>query len=135
MARRIPSSASQALLGGRPGPDRSLRRDLKILARFIEVYCGAHHKEADKARVCLPKLKVEALIGRSVSVCAPCRKLLAHSFVKRILCPLDPKPECRRCPEHCYPPGYRRRIREVMKYSGRRLVLRGRLDYLWHLLS
>jgi len=41
---------------------------------------------------------------------------------------------CKHCPEHCYAPRYRAQIREVMRYSGPRLVLRGRLDYLWHLL-
>jgi hypothetical protein len=33
-----------------------------------------------------------------------------------------------------YHPQYWQRIREVMKYSGRKLVLSGRLDYLYHLL-
>ena len=54
--------------------------------------------------------------------------------MKRSRCPLDPKPACKHCPVHCYHPTYRQNIREVMRYSGRRLVLSGRLDMLYHLL-
>jgi hypothetical protein len=47
---------------------------------------------------------------------------------------MDPKPMCKHCPSHCYRPSYRARIREVMKFSGRKMVLSGRLDFLLHLL-
>ena len=115
-------------------PDAPLRRDLKTLARFIEMYCRCRHKDAEKSAVTLKTHDVAALAGRSVALCRPCGKLLAHAFVKRTTCPMDPKPSCKRCPDHCYQPVYRRQIREVMKYSGRRLVLSGRLDYLYKLL-
>ena len=75
-----------------------------------------------------------AIHGKPLHLCAACTKLLSHSFVKRRSCPLDPKPACKRCPTHCYAPFYRAQIREVMKVSGRKFVLRGRLDYLLHLL-
>ena len=71
----------------------------------------------------------------SRQLCPACRKLLAHAFVQRSHCPLDPKPACKKCPTHCYAPKYRAQIREVMKYSGRRLGLRGRLDYLFGLVG
>ena len=58
-----------------------------------------------------------------------------HAFVKRQTCPMSPKPSCKKCPQNCYASAYRARIREVMKVSGRRLVLRGRLDYLLHLYA
>jgi hypothetical protein len=47
---------------------------------------------------------------------------------------MDPKPACKHCPQHCYAPRYRDEIREVMRYSGRKLVMSGRVDYLVHLL-
>jgi len=77
---------------------------------------------------------VEALTGRPVALCDECTRLILHAFVKRTHCPLSPKPACRHCPDHCYHPTYRRAIQEVMRYSGRKLVLSGRLDYLFHLL-
>ena len=115
--------------------DRHLRRDLKTLTRFIEVYCEHRHGDSDKAVVELQTHDVAAIAGRTVTLCDECRRLLAHAFVKRTTCPMEPKPACKRCPSHCYQPEYRQQIREVMKVSGRRLVLRGRVDYLLHLLT
>ena len=110
-----------------------LDRDLKILARFIRVYCGDYHKSAPKATLQLKTHDLPALLGKPVLLCPQCRKLLAHALVKRTNCPMDPKPACKHCPNHCYHPEYRARIREVMKYSGRKMVMSGRLDYLIHL--
>jgi hypothetical protein len=104
------------------------------LALFILVYCRHKHPEADKKPAALHTHDVKAIAGRDVVLCAECAKLLAHAFVKRSYCPYDPKPMCKHCPSHCYHPTYRARIREVMKFSGRHLVLHGRLDYLFHLL-
>ncbi len=114
--------------------DDDLRRDLRTLVRFIEVYCKRRHADVPKEPATLKTHDVEAIRGQRVALCHACRKLLAHAFVKRTRCPLDPKPACKHCPEHCYHPDYRARIRQVMKYSGIRLVLTGRLDYLYHLL-
>jgi hypothetical protein len=33
---------------------------------------------------------------------------------------------------HCYRPDYRQKVREIMRFSGKYLLLRGRLDLLWH---
>ena len=115
--------------------ERKLRRDLKLLAKFIAIYCHAKHRGRPKAPPLLKTHDVRAICGRTPDLCPSCLKLLAHSFVKRTACPLDPKPKCRKCPAHCFAPPYRARIREVMKYSGRRLVLRGRLDYLLHFIG
>jgi hypothetical protein len=114
---------------------RELQRDLRIVARFIDVYCRHQHSEAAKARVHLKTFDVHSISGRQLSLCAECRKLLAHAFVKRSTCPFDPKPMCKKCPDHCYATEYAQRMREVMKFSGRKLVLSGRLDYLLHLLG
>jgi hypothetical protein len=114
--------------------DGELAGDLRTVARFIDVYCRYRHKRAAKEPVRLKTHDVKAIHGRPLILCGPCRKLLAHAFVKRTYCPLEPKPACKKCPSHCYAPKYRQQIREVMKYSGRRLILSGHLDYLYHLL-
>jgi hypothetical protein len=72
-------------------------------------------------------------MGRPVVLCPDCTKLLAHAFYKRSVCPMDPKPECKHCPQHCYQADYRLRIREVMRYAGWRMISRGRIDLLWHM--
>ncbi len=114
--------------------DKKVKRDLRTLARFIETFCKGRHKDASKQPVDLKTHEVENVIGRPLALCEDCARLMAHAFVKRALCPFEPKPACKHCPRHCYHPKYREQIREVMKYSGWRLVLRGRLDYLLHML-
>ena len=104
------------------------------MAEFIDVYCRHKHQDAVRAQVDLKTHDVTELLGSPLRLCTPCQRLLTHAFIKRSMCPLDPKPACKHCPQHCYHPDYRARMREVMKFSGRSLVLSGRLDYLFRLL-
>jgi hypothetical protein len=128
----VPPGAAGGVGAARRG--RKLRRDLKVLATFIRVYCDGHHRTAPREVERLKTHDVTEIYGRPLELCSACRKLLTHAFVKRTACPLDPKPMCKKCPQHCYGSPYRAQIREVMRYAGRKLVLRGRLDYLLHLL-
>ena len=110
-----------------------LLHGVKTLVRFIEVYCRGNHDGEPTEPAVLRSHDLQEVWAKDLVLCRACRELLAHAFVKRSMCPLDPKPACKHCPEHCYHPLYRQRIREVMKYSGRKLVLSGRIHYLWHL--
>jgi hypothetical protein len=113
---------------------RLLNRDLRMLAVFIDIYCRHKHRERERQRAKLGTHDAEAIAGRELHLCEDCRKLLAHAFVKRSHCPMNPKPMCKHCPEHCYHPTYRAKIQEVMRFSGKRSVLSGRFDFLLHLL-
>ena len=117
-----------------PERQAELQKDLKTLALFIHLYCRTKHAASDKTLTDLKGFDVQSIAGRPVILCEGCTKLLAHAFVKRSNCPFDPKPMCKHCPTHCYHPNYRAQIREVMRVSGRKLLLSGRLDYLFHLL-
>ncbi|GJM26651.1 MAG: hypothetical protein DHS20C16_30660 [Phycisphaerae bacterium] len=117
-----------------PSTDKLLNRDLRLLADFINIYCGHKHSDVTKVPVDIKTHDVAAIVGKDIQLCDGCTKLLTHAFVKRSTCPFDPKPACKHCTEHCYHPTYREQIKEVMKYSGRRLVMTGRLDYLFKLL-
>ena len=116
-----------------PRQQRKLRADVRVLATFARVYCHQRHaaREHQVAGAYVAALADHGITGPAL--CAECGKLLSHAVAKRATCPFDPKPMCKQCPEHCYAPHYREQIREVMKVAGRTLVLRGRLDYLWHL--
>ena len=113
--------------------DKKLLADLRVLVRFIEVYCAGQHTEAQRLPVSMPTHDLQAIAGKEVKLCQACSRLLMHALVKRTRCPMDPKPACKHCPKHCYAPEYRQQMRQVMAYSGRKLVMRGRLDYLLHL--
>ena len=117
-----------------PPVDPKLFGDLKTLALFVELYCRHKHADEAKEAINLRTHDVERIAGRKIVLCAECRRLLTHAFVKRSHCPMNPKPACKHCPSHCYHPNYRAAMREVMRYSGRKMLMGGRLDYLFHLL-
>ncbi len=90
-------------------------RDLAVITRFIEVFCKEKHAAQRPA---------------DGGLCDDCRDLLDYAAERLARCPMDPKPKCKDCPVHCYKPEYRRRIKEVMRFSGIYFVKRGRLDWL-----
>lgn len=114
--------------------DRTLARDLRTLARFIDVYCRHKHPDVEKHAFDLKGFDFREIGASAPVLCRPCTMLLGHAFVKRAHCPFNPKPACKHCQSHCYQPMYREQIREVMRFSGRKLVLSGRLDLLFKLL-
>jgi hypothetical protein len=109
-------------------------RDLRTLALFISLYCRYRHAQEHKERVALKTHDVATIAGREIDLCSECTKLLTHAFVKRSHCPMHPKPQCKHCPSHCYHPTYRQKIQEVMRFSGKKMLFAGRLDYLFHIL-
>jgi hypothetical protein len=111
---------------------RAQCKDISLLIKFTQVYCRAKHHGPTVAME-LPGT-LQASCRNEVSLCADCKEFLSYALRKRTLCPLNPKPSCKHCPIHCYSHEYRTKAREIMAFSGRRMILRGRLDYLWHYL-
>lgn len=73
--------------------------------------------------------------GHSEALCPDCRELLSYALERLTHCPFqDGKPACRRCPRHCYNKSMRRRIAEVMRYSGWRMLFLHPIMALRHIL-
>jgi hypothetical protein len=106
-------------------------RDLKVLVDFIYCYCKCRHGDRVKSNLGL-SAEVESFLPKKIVLCDDCIELLLHGIQKRRNCPVDQKPTCRKCHIHCYSGEYRAKIREIMAFSGRKMIMRGRLDYLWH---
>ncbi len=106
------------------------QKDLKVLINFVRLYCALQH--TDQTEAALPDL--DGICRKGLRVCTECRELVEYALKKRRNCPLDPKPSCKQCRIHCYSKEYRARIREIMAFSGKRMIMRGRLDYIWHYL-
>jgi len=105
------------------------KKDLKVLIDFVKVHCAARH--TGQTDLALPA-DLMRTHQRQLMLCPDCQALLNYALLKRRKCPLTPKPSCKHCRIHCYSYKYRAKIREIMAFSGRRMILRGRLDYLWH---
>lgn len=108
---------------------RQQQNDLRVLITFVKTYCAARHAGQQPV---LPPPELARSFRKGIPLCADCAELLEYALAKRRLCPLQPKPSCKHCQIHCYSTEYRATIREIMAFSGRRLIMRGRLDYLWH---
>ena len=115
--------------------DDKKTQDIKVLGDFISIFCRENHSAEAQEPFLIKDDSVRQTLGdQDLELCRDCRKLLNHGIAKLLLCPYDPKPMCKKCETHCYAPGYRERIREVMKFSGLYLVKRGRLDIMLHYL-
>ena len=107
------------------------RKDLKILALFTSVYCRDHHA---RPRLPFSELPESLAALRRFSCCEECHTLLLYAIERRLRCPLEDKPSCKHCPVHCYRSEQREKVRMIMRYSGKALIKKGRLDLLWHYL-
>jgi hypothetical protein len=84
---------------------------------MVRVYCRAHHGTRD-------------------SLCDQCQSLCDYALARLDRCPFGAqKTTCARCTVHCYKPGMRARIQEVMRYAGPRMLLRHPILALLHLLD
>ena len=103
------------------------KKDIRLIGKFVEVYCAGKHGGAVRLPFTLP----EALGQRQF--CPECAELMSYAITRRRKCPLEAeKPTCKHCRIHCYAEAEREKMREIMSFAGRRLMMRGRLDYLWH---
>lgn len=106
---------------------RQQKKDIRLIGKFAEVYCAGHHGSQERTLFALP----EGLGHRRL--CSACGEFMAYAMARRMKCPLESeKPTCKACRIHCYATTQREKVREIMAYSGRKLMLRGRLDYVWH---
>jgi RNase P subunit RPR2 len=106
-------------------------KDLKVLLQFTAVYCANRHT-SDRAVVITEEPDLQSLPLHKYPVCEECSDFLLYAFERRLRCPLEEKPICKHCTVHCYKPGHRDKVREIMRFSGQYLIKRGRLDLLWH---
>ena len=80
-------------------------KELEVVELMIRLYCAKKHKCKD-------------------GLCAECNELLEYVKLRRSKCPWgDKKPFCSNCKIHCYKPDMRAKIKDVMKFSGPRMIL------------
>ena len=102
-------------------------KDIRLIGKFVEVYCAGKHGSLERSPFTLP-----GSLGQR-NLCSECAAFMEYAVSKRIKCPLEAeKPSCKHCRIHCYAAEQREKVREIMGYSGRRLMMLGRLDYVWH---
>ncbi|MBU0944567.1 MAG: nitrous oxide-stimulated promoter family protein [Proteobacteria bacterium] len=96
---------------------RRMQREAATIEVMILLYCRDHHRPAH-------------------GLCSGCTDLLHYARRRLSQCPFQGgKTSCGKCPIHCYQPKMREKIREVMRYSGPRMMLCHPLLAFMHLLD
>lgn len=86
-------------------PEGRRTREKETVRVMVHMYCRGNHHTGD-------------------ALCPACSELLEYAHARIDGCPFgDGKGRCSSCEVHCYSPAMRDRIREVMRYSGPRMVL------------
>ncbi len=119
--------------------DERVAHDTRLLGDFARIYCDGKHAGRDKHPLRSPGAAL-GVYGKVPVVCDECAELLVYAEKRRALCPQDkpgaPKPFCSHCETHCYKPGMRELMREVMRYAGPRSMLHGHaVDGVRHMIE
>lgn len=86
--------------------DSKVNKEKKVVKLMIMIYCKGHkhHVHSDK-------------------VCQSCNDLIEYVDKRIELCPfMEAKSYCNNCRVHCYKANMRAQIKEVMRYSGSRMI-------------
>ncbi len=71
---------------------------------MIHIYCRSRHKHKE-------------------ILCADCLELENYAHERLERCPFgEDKPSCKKCTVHCYKPAYKETVKEVMRFSGPRML-------------
>lgn len=96
-----------------------LDREKRTIQAMLRLYCRDHHGTRPGGELC-----------------GACQTLLGYAWRRLDTCPFQAlKPACNTCQVHCYSKSMREQVRQVMRYSGPRLLLRHPVLSLYHLLD
>lgn len=97
----------------------------KLIPEMIRIYCLGNHKESRKE---------EGVKGKEL--CSKCKDLAEYAEFRLEKCPFKKnKGFCSFCKIHCYKPEYRAQMKEVMRYSGSRMLLSHPIFALSHVAA
>lgn len=92
------------------------RREKQTVRLMIAMFCRGRHETRN-------------------GLCSSCRELVEYAEQGLDKCPHQKKPKCITCKVHCFDNDHRKRIREVMRYAGPRMLFTHPLVVLLHQLG
>ena len=96
------------------------KKEQHVVEEMIRLYCRKHHKGYDRQT------------GR---MCPVCQQLSDYAKLRSEKCPfMEEKTFCSNCRVHCYKPEMREKIRQVMRFSGPRMLLHHPILAMWHVI-
>lgn len=101
---------------------KRIQREKQTITAMINIYCSNNQ--------CSNHHVVQA------PICEQCQHLLDYAHKRLDNCPFhDTKPACNHCQVHCYSQKMKEQVKQVMRYSGPRMILKHPLLSLWHLID
>jgi len=92
-----------------------LDREYRTIRAMIEIYCRDFHNSRN-------------------GLCEECQKIEEYAKLRLMNCPFsEEKPVCAKCPVHCYKPDMRRKVKEIMRYSGPKMLMHHPILAIRHL--
>ena len=99
------------------GVDEKREREKQVVSKMIDLYCHKKHKTKGE-------------------ICADCKALKDYAQLRGSKCPfMETKTFCSNCKVHCYKPQMREKIREVMRFSGPRMIFYHPVMAVSHLIE
>lgn len=93
--------------------EKKRKKEQAVVREMIFLYCRKKHRRSE--------------------LCPSCRELLGYAQMRSECCPfMETKTFCSNCRVHCYKLQMREKIREVMAFSGPRMMLYHPVMAVWH---
>ena len=97
--------------------EKKREKEKEVVTLMIRLYCRKKH-------------------GTKTGLCTECADLAEYACDRSDHCPfMENKTFCSNCKVHCYKPDMREKIREVMRFSGPRMMLYHPVMAVQHLVS
>ncbi len=95
--------------------DDKRNREKVLVSQMIHLYCRKNHKSKN-------------------GLCDECKKLDDYAKMRSEKCPfMETKTFCSNCKVHCYKPEMREKIRDVMRFSGPRMIFHHPMAAIRHI--
>ena len=123
---------------------RKREREKQVMELMIRLYCRKNHGEQRRKELYSSGSAVssdleqmgEDSTQRKNALCSECRALRDYAMLRIEKCPfMETKTFCSNCRVHCYKPEMREKIREVMRFSGPRMIFYHPVMAVHHVVS
>jgi hypothetical protein len=94
-----------------------IQYEKETIERMLVLYCKLKHHSSN-------------------GLCSQCAELKEYAHIRLNKCKYgEKKPACKNCPVHCYKPDRRDAMKQVMRFTGPRMLFYHPKDFFIHLIS
>lgn len=100
--------------------EKKRQKEQRVVEEMIRLYCRKKHSKEER---------------QEGQMCPECQRLSEYAKQRSQKCPfMKEKTFCANCKVHCYKPEMREKTRQVMRFSGPRMLLYHPVLAIWHLV-